>query len=132
MKDNLAEYLHRIELKNSIPKEKERLKRREWEINIYIIVFAGYAFTAHFYPHLYFAGHTDNRLLILFMLAWFYFQFEYKYFVASYDLAMKIKRRKSLEEPSGLSSKPEKIEEKKVVIAQPHYLQNAYSNFITN
>jgi hypothetical protein len=97
MRNDLAEYLHQIELKNSIPKDIEKLKRRELEINLYLILFAGFAITAYFFPKIYFISNTDNRLLLFFMLAWFYFQFEYKYLMASHDLSNQIKRKNSLQ-----------------------------------
>lgn len=139
MTDKLAQYLQQIELKNSIPKEIERLKRRELEINLYLFLFGGFAVSAYFYPQLYFAGNTDNRLLLLIMMLWFYFQFEYKYYVASYDLAARIKRRNSLnksldiveeESVSGFENDKKSLQEPSAL--QNHYRHHAYENFIIN
>jgi hypothetical protein len=95
MTNNLAEYLRQLELKNSIPKHIERLKRRELEINLYLVLIVGFSISAYFFPNLYFASKTDNRLLLLFMLAWLYFRFEYKYFLAAYDLSIQVRRSNS-------------------------------------
>jgi len=139
MTDKFAQYLQQIELKNSIPKEIERLKRRELEINLYLFLFGGFAVSAYFYPQLYFAGNTDNRLLLLLMLIWFYFQFEYKYFVTSYDLTAKINRRNSLnetldlgQEESNVSLKDEKNGVRESSPLKSRYGHTAYDNIITN
>jgi len=135
MTDKFAQYLHQIELKNSIPKEMERLKRRELEINLYLFLFGVFAVSAYFYPQLYNVGHTDNRLLLLVMLVWFYFQFEYKYYIACYDLTAKIKRRNSLNKSLDLEQEEvivsAKNENKGIRESSP-YMHKAYNSFIIN
>ncbi len=135
MNDNLAQYLQQIELKNLIPKEKERLKWKELEINLFLFLFGAFAVTAHYYPQLFHMGNTDNRLLLSVMMLWFYIQFEYKYFSASYDLAMKVKRRNSLRaaldmapDESTLSSQPKMNRQYQLMKESAAFNNNSYAN----
>jgi len=98
MTNNLAEYLHQIELKYSIPQDIKRLKTRELVINLYLLLFGVISIAVYFYSSIDFASNANSRLLLFFMLAWIYCQLEYKYFLASYDLSIQIKRSNSLQE----------------------------------